>query len=252
MCHVKNYWSKKHDELILTWIKSIKENNQRIQTQTYEALIGVIRHMATQIGRKYYSLPYNHIFIEDAINHCFIILPKFNPERAKAYSFCGTVMKNSMYEKIMKRNKIEFNNISINDDEDNFELEFIDTYVNNIEESNINHNKLLNYLYELEFNNIDKTLNNKYDIYLQYMIKFIKDNKNTQYEIFSLIEYIAFACNITNKESKEFLFNNFGVGHLIEKRIEFNDYDDDFTPIESATNKRIRLNKIKNNCNYMF
>ena len=97
----QNYWDFNQEELVYQWTQA----NTVQQFHIYDELYKYVNYMArTILGRYFMYSPDNRDIKEDAINHLFCRMHKFDPERGKtAYSFCQTVIKNYYHD--VARNK---------------------------------------------------------------------------------------------------------------------------------------------------
>lgn len=90
------YWNQKHQKACEAWLSA----DTRQQFHIYNTLIGGMRELVENIMRRYFSIPESRRVEtrEDVINHIFMHLHLYKPERQKAYTFCGTVARNKIYE----------------------------------------------------------------------------------------------------------------------------------------------------------
>lgn len=90
------YWKPKHQELCEQWLTATTKQQYHI----YDKLHGVLSIMAEIICKRYYNVSFSEQqdIIEQSINEVFLQLHKFNPKRSKAYSFCGMIIKQKIYD----------------------------------------------------------------------------------------------------------------------------------------------------------
>ena len=86
------YWQAKEELLVQQW----KQADTAEQFRIYAAMDKPLRHMVTVIQNRYFNYNPNYETIrQDCINHLYLQLHKFDPQRGKtAYAFCQTIIKN--------------------------------------------------------------------------------------------------------------------------------------------------------------
>lgn len=96
------YWNHVQEDLVYQWGIA----NQAQQFKIYDKLFKSVRHMAASIlGRYFMYSPDNREIQQDAINHLFCNMHKFDPEKGyTAFSYCQTILKN-YYHTIAKNKK---------------------------------------------------------------------------------------------------------------------------------------------------
>lgn len=95
-----NYFKDKHEQLVLDWIAASADTRQ--QFIIYSKLSPAIRNMAEIIGRRYFAIPFSRQkeYEDDAVTHCFLKMYLYVPGKTKAYSYCGTIIKNYFMDKM--------------------------------------------------------------------------------------------------------------------------------------------------------
>lgn len=109
------YWKQKHEQWCADWLSASTKQQYII----YKNLHGVLQTMCEIISHRYFSVPFavEKQYYREAINEVFLKLQQFNPQRAKAYSFCSMVIKNFYYNKFVSGNTKKV-----------LDLEFVDDY----------------------------------------------------------------------------------------------------------------------------
>ena len=108
-----NYWLPKHEAWAAAWISA----DTKQQYFLYNKLHAVIVKMVEIIANRYFSLSFaeQKQCYEEALNQVFLNLHKFNPEKSKAYSYCGMIIKHHFYNHVTNyglKTKIEFEYIN--------------------------------------------------------------------------------------------------------------------------------------------
>lgn len=100
----KNYWSNTQEQLVINLKLS---TCQREKTRLFLALQPALYKMITSIINRYYSTYAEEANIEEEVNDAYTfvysIIDKYDPEKAKAYSFIGTSLKHHFYDQFVLR-----------------------------------------------------------------------------------------------------------------------------------------------------
>lgn len=105
------YWSEKQERLCCEWLTA---STQQEYTRIYNAIIPAMNFLVNSIMQRYFSVnPSEQLVLQnDVITFIFLRLQKYEPDKAKAYSFCGTIAKNHMHELLVRQpqaiNKVNF------------------------------------------------------------------------------------------------------------------------------------------------
>lgn len=86
------YWDARNEDLVCQWLSASTLQQFQIYTDLYKS----IRYMASSILQRYFvhTNDFKEI-MEDAINHLYVNLHHFNPQKGhSAFSYCQTILKN--------------------------------------------------------------------------------------------------------------------------------------------------------------
>ena len=93
-----NYWNEIEEQLVID-LKN--ETDVLIKTKLINKLMPALRMMVQGIMRRYYSTYYHQSEERVVMNDCYtkviMSLDGFNPERAKAFAYCQTIIKNHLH-----------------------------------------------------------------------------------------------------------------------------------------------------------
>lgn len=105
---VGNYWTEEQDNAIAEFVleTDLRKRDQIFNKKLYAQLVA----MSQTILKKYFRKE-DDVLVNDAVSHCVTVLSKFNPERAKSYSFCQTVIKNHFHDAIVRKNPPKFDTL---------------------------------------------------------------------------------------------------------------------------------------------
>jgi hypothetical protein len=91
-----NYWGNTQQKLVEQWVMT--GNTEYDYLRIYQALIPALNQMVSNIMQRYFSVPLARQYEvkHDVIQHIFLNLHQYKPEKQKAYTFVGTVTRNKI------------------------------------------------------------------------------------------------------------------------------------------------------------
>ena len=101
MAKKSNYWNDKHQQLCVDWLSADTKQQYKI----FNELSPALKQMIEIINNRYYNVPFNKKdeLEEDTLNHVISILNKYDPEKQKAYSWLGTIIKYYIYDQVVMK-----------------------------------------------------------------------------------------------------------------------------------------------------
>ncbi len=103
------YWGEKQELLCRQWTTATTQSEL---TRIHNALLPQVNYMCETIIQRYFAVPTSQRMTElkkDAVQHLFLTLDKYQPDRSKSgsYAFCGMVIKRFVYDAwVLKRDHV--------------------------------------------------------------------------------------------------------------------------------------------------
>lgn len=268
MAHYKDgkYWRQEQDDdMRIMWTT---DSNTKEWLEAYRRTLPRLKIMGESILRRYYSYFENDIvddLVMDAITQ-LIVSGKYNPEKPKLYSYCGTIIKRYFYDRLViqkrwfKNGALIDDNYDITDDEwviDNvvYEPDFeylqserqemlehilliIDTgiektesiVVRNIKRNRRNKKTKLRYAGKYENKNAFASIAKERELCFLYVVReyFLENFIEGTVSSLSMADYIDSRCDLPNEKLSQLQNKYFGIGSQPAK-IDGNENAVDFT-----------------------
>lgn len=213
------YWDEACDKAVVDW----KTANRIEQFRIYNLLIKPLKYMAISILKKYFTFNFNDTedIVEDAINHLFCNLHKYDPSKGKkSFSYCQTIIRNYYSEVCRTKMTLKAVMIEYADSdllttfeyhvpiEPEAELDFEDVF-RRLEQARW---KLLQYVNEGRKNNRYVRLQAKNEAeFLRYVIEFLHQYKDSDFDLHSIHEYAMEKTKLSNNSIGTLMRKHFGI-----------------------------------------
>ena len=258
-----NYWNDKQQKLCEQLVTA---TTQQEYTKIYNELYTGLRLLVEYIMYRYYSIPISRKYEvrDDVMNLVYMkVIEYYNPERQKAFTFCGTVARNRLYELVVRN--LGKSDIIYTDNDWMLCGQPIDYGENHVWDVEGALKRLQQLKAEImviinkrEVNSLYHYKHSKYhtqikilDSIIEYVKKFGFGNSN------GLVEYIIINAKLNSPIIDKYLTEMFGYSARIkpdsyiycDEKKGYNYSNDDYTPIEDGLSLR---DKRKKRINYDF
>jgi hypothetical protein len=260
-----NYWDYNQEEYVFQWLSA----NTRQQFNIYSNLYKSVRHMATQILHRYFipTSDFDEVR-DDAVNHLFCRMHKFNPELGyTAYSYCQTILKN-YYHEVCRNKTMNFTvKIEYIDDILNPEFEYSYSYDPFQEEQQYDFDPIFKRLERARYTLLSYLQQHKHlqrgtrkmvereAEFIGCTTEFLYDFKDSQgLTAQALMENAMIKVGVSEAVLNKLLRKHFGITtnvsltnrseSVVDEKYGLNYIDDDNVPIDKVQKKMMRRKKI--------
>lgn len=252
------YWGVDEEELVYQWLSA----NTLQQFQIYSRLYKSVRYMAGSILGRYFIPTQEHDDVrQDAINHLFVNLHHFNPDKGfTAYSYCQTIIKNYYHEVCRNKSKIFAVKLEYYDDLEAPEFEY-SYYYEPFQEDNFDFNPIFKRLEQARFTLLSyasqhkkmpkrvRNMVNNETKFLSETTEYLYQYKDSQgVDAKSMQEYVLNKMNLSEGTIQKYMKKHLGISvwlcndweSKVDKKYDLDYMDDDYCPIETSQQRQER------------